>query len=91
MASVNDIEMRLAEMDIENEENEELEFEEEVEEEINRFELCLLGRSLTEKNINDRVMKRPVMGITIKDLKPVVFLFQFYHPEDMQWVINGGP
>lgn len=96
MASVNDIEMQLAEMDIENEENEEL--DEGIEDEVNRFELCMVGRFLTEKNINVKVMKtkmtdiwRPAMGITIKDLKPGLFLFQFYHLDDMQWVANGGP
>lgn len=85
-------------MDIENEENEELVFDIGAEEEINRFELCLVGRFLTEKNINPRVMKtkmadvwRPARGITIKELKPGLFLFQFYHVEDMNWVINGGP
>lgn len=76
MTTMNDIEMQMAEIDIDNEENEELVFEEQVEEEVNRFELCLAGRFLTEKNINSRVMKskmadvwRPAMGINIKDLK----------------------
>lgn len=31
------------------------------------------------------------MGISIKDIKPGLFLFQFYHAEDLQWVRNGGP
>lgn len=51
-----------------------------------------------EKNINIRAMKtkmadiwRPAMGITIRDLKPGLFLFQFYHDNDMKWVLNGGP
>lgn len=98
MANTDDIEMRLADMDIENEENEELVIDVGVEEEINRFELCLVGRFLTEKNINVRVMKskmadlwRPAKGITIKDIKPGLFLFQFYHVDDMLWVKNGGP
>lgn len=54
MAFVADIEMQMADMDIDNEENEELVFDEEVEEEVNRFDLCLVGRFLTEKNINIR-------------------------------------
>lgn len=90
--------MQLAELDIENEENEELAFEEGLEEEVNRFELCLVGRFLTEKNINVRAMKskladlwKPAMGISIKDLKPGLFLFQFYHKDDMSWVMNNGP
>lgn len=31
------------------------------------------------------------MGISIKDIKPGMFLFQFYHQHDMLWVKNGGP
>lgn len=31
------------------------------------------------------------MGITIKDIKPGLFLFQFFHADDMQWVRSGGP
>lgn len=69
-----------------------------MEEDTNRFDLCLVGRFLTEKGINTRVMKtkladiwRPAMGITIKDIKPGLFLFQFYHQDDFDWVRNGGP
>lgn len=98
MARVEDIDERLASMGIEDEENEELVFGDEVEEITNKFELCLVGRFLTEKSLNVRVMKskladvwRPVRGINIKDLKPGIFLFQFYHVDDMQWVLNGGP
>lgn len=65
---------------------------------VNRFDLCLVGRYLTEKNINVRVMKtkladlwRLAMGITIKDIKPGLFLLHFYHKEDFLWVRNGGP
>lgn len=97
MASVHDIEMHLADNNIDNEENEELILEEGIEEGVNIFELCLVGSFLTEKGINTRVMKtkmadmwHPAMGITIKDLKPGLFLFQFYHVDDMKWVLNGG-
>lgn len=33
---------------------------------------------------------RPAMGINIKDLKPGIFLFQFYHREDIHWVVKRG-
>ncbi|KAL8106742.1 hypothetical protein AgCh_023488 [Apium graveolens] len=96
--SMEDIEMNLAELDIANEENEELSLDEGVEEEINRFELCLVGRFLTEKSINARAMKskmadlwKPAMGINIKDLKPGLFLFQFYHKDGMILVNTNGP
>lgn len=97
MSIMDDTEMQLADLDIENEENEELVFDEGVEEEINRFEPCLVGRFLTEKIINIRAMKtkladlwKPAMGINFKDLKPGLFLFQFYHRDDMEWVLNNG-
>lgn len=54
MATMNDIEMQMEDMDIEDEENEELVFGDDIEEEKNRFDLCLVGRFLTEKNINVR-------------------------------------
>lgn len=90
--------MQMAEMDIANEENEEISFDEGVEEEVNRFELCIVGRFLTEKNINGRAMKtkladlwKPAMCINIKDLKPGLYLYQFYHRDDMNWVMMNGP
>ncbi|XP_074378502.1 uncharacterized protein LOC141720045 [Apium graveolens] len=93
-----DIEMQMEEMDITNEKNEELSLDEGVEEDINKFDLCLVGQFLTEKNINVRAMKtkladlwKPAMGINIEDLKPGLFLFQFYHREDMNWVVSSGP
>ncbi|XP_074355968.1 uncharacterized protein LOC141695634 [Apium graveolens] len=93
-----DIEMQMADLDIANEENEELIFDDGVEEEINRFELYTGGQFLTEKNVNICAMKtkmadlwKPAMGINIKDLKPGLFLFQFYHKDDMKWVSSNGP
>lgn len=98
MASVEDINAQMAKASIEEEENEEIFFEDDVVEDSNRFELCLVGRFLTEKSINTRAMKtkladiwRPGNGINIKDIKPDVFLFQFYHKNDLVWVLNGGP
>ncbi|XP_074356430.1 uncharacterized protein LOC141696143 [Apium graveolens] len=97
MDRVEDINERMAGMGIEDEENTELMFEEEAEDLSNKFELCLVGRFLTEKGLNVRAMKskmadiwRPARGLNIKDLKPGVFLFQFYHGDDMDWVLNGG-
>lgn len=90
--------MRLAEMDISSEENEELMLDVGGEEEVNMFELCLVGHFLTEKSINGQAMKtkladlwKPALGINIKDLTPGLFLFQFYHKDDMNWVKSNGP
>lgn len=88
----------MTDLDISNVENEELIFEEEYKEEGNMFELCVVGKILTEKNLNVRAMKskladlwRPAMGITIKALKPGIFLFQFYHKDDLKWMLSNGP
>lgn len=97
MASADEIGSHLANLDIEDEENEELIFEADVED-VKRYDLCLVRRFLSEKTINDRAMKskladvwKPAMGITIKELESSTYLFQFYHVEDLQWVMNGGP
>lgn len=83
MATVDDIDVQMAELDIDAEENDELCFDEEIEEVSNRFELCLVGRFLTEKNINIKAMRlkladvwKPAMGINIKELKNGLFLFR---------------
>lgn len=98
MARVEDINERMAEMDMEEEENAELIFDDEAEDVSNKFETCLVGRFLTDKSLNDRAMKskiadiwHPARGINIKDLKPGIYLFPFYHGDDMEWVLNGGP
>lgn len=47
-----------------------------LEEEDNKYELCVVGRFLSERNINGRAMKtkiagvwRPAIGINIKENK----------------------
>lgn len=36
-------------------------------------------------------IRRSAIWITIKDIKPGLFLFQFNHVDDLQWVQKGGP
>lgn len=98
MAWYQNINEQLADLTVEDEENEDLIFEGDIEEEVNKYDLCLVGRFLTEKNINNRAMKtkiadiwKPTMGINIKELESGIYLFQFYHKEDKAWVMNGGP
>lgn len=98
MSRYNDLNEQLAGLDIEEEENAVFSFEGNVEEEANKYDLCVVGRFLTERNVNVRAMKtkmadiwRPAMGINIKEIEQGVFLFQFYHKEDMNWVLRGGP
>lgn len=98
MARYHALEDQMAGLDIEKEENESFVFDEEIGEETNRYELCLAGRFLTEKTVNLRAMRtkmaevwKPTMGISIKELEQGIYLFQFFHKEDLQWVVKGGP
>lgn len=93
-----DLDQHMATLGIEEEENESFVFEGDIEEDVNQYELCLVGKLLTEKNVNIRAMKskiadvwKPAMGINIKELDQGTFLFQFYRNEDLQWVMKGGP
>lgn len=69
-----------------------------MEETTNQFELWLVGRFRTKKTINTRAIStkmadlwKPAMSINVKALKPGIFLFQFYHKDDMSWVMNNDP
>lgn len=63
MARYNNIGEQLADLSVEDEENENLVFEGDVEEEVNKYDPCLVGRFLTEKNINTRAMKSKIADI----------------------------
>lgn len=98
MAKYQNLHEQFADLNVDEEENEDFVFEDGVEEEVNKYALCLVGRFSTEKNINTRAMIskmadvwKPAMGVNIKEIDPGIFLFQFYHREDMLFVINGGP
>lgn len=97
MARYNDLDEHISNLNIEEEENKAIIFDNEVVEEGNKYELCVVVRFLTERSINVRAMKsklayvwRPARGITIKEINQGIFLFQFYHREDMNWVLKGG-
>lgn len=58
----------------------------------------LIGRFLTEKNVNFNAMQnvlasiwRPKEGMEIHDIGDMRYSFVFYHPMDVQKVIEGGP
>lgn len=98
MANGEDIDQRMANLGVEDEEKEVFVLDVDIDENMNRYELCLVGRLFTEKNVNTRVRKskiadvwRPAMGLNIKELEHGLFLFQFYKKEDMRWVVKGGP
>lgn len=54
----------MAGINIEEEENEDFVFEGDVAEEVNKYELCLLDRFLTKKNINMKAMKTKMAVIS---------------------------
>lgn len=58
----------------------------------------LIGRFLTERNINFKAMQnvlstvwRPKEGVEIYDIGEMRYSFVFYHPMDVQKVVDGGP
>lgn len=57
MAQYREMDEQMASLGIEEEKNENFTFEGDVKEEVNRYELCLVGRFLTEKSINLQTMK----------------------------------
>lgn len=93
-----DLSVHMSALDVEEKENVAFVIEGDIDEECNKYDLCVVGRFLTEKSLNVRAMKskiadvwRPARGISIKELEAGLFLFQFYHKEDLKWVMNGGP
>ncbi|KAL8105033.1 hypothetical protein AgCh_028992 [Apium graveolens] len=85
MANSENLEALMSYLDISNEEEEELILEIDVEEAINRFELCLVGRFLTEKTINIRAMStkmadlwKPSMGAWENPVKVPLYELEFW-------------
>lgn len=60
MAHEEGIEERIAGLEIDEEENEAFVLEGDIDENVNRYELCLVGRILTKKNVITRVMKSKI-------------------------------
>lgn len=61
-------------------------------------DLCLVGRLLSDRNINFNAMKnrladlwRPVKGVLIREIGDQKFIFQFFHAMDMRRILEGGP
>lgn len=58
----------------------------------------LIGRFLMKKNLNFNAMQtvlssiwRPKEGMEIHDIGEMRYSFIFYHPLDVQKVVEGGP
>lgn len=63
MTHYKEIEEHMVVSDIEGEENEKLVFYGDIDVEVNKYELCLVGRFLTEKNINNRAMMSKLVDV----------------------------
>lgn len=57
---------------------------------VTNFDLCLVGRFVTNKAIRTHIMKERlsaiwtlVKGVTIQEVETGLFLFQFYHKLDL--------
>lgn len=73
----------MAELNIDSIKNDNFEFADVVEV-INKFELCLVGRFIIEKNLNVRAIKarladirKPTIRISIKEIEDEIFFFSF--------------
>lgn len=69
-----------------------------VEEQEKKESFLLVGRFLTEKNINFQAMQnvlaslwRPKKGMEVHDIGGYRYSFVFYHILDLKKVIEGGP
>lgn len=67
MARYQDLDVQMAYLDIDSEENGSFEFADEVIKITNKFDLCLVGRFLMEKNLNVRAMKAKLADIWKSD------------------------
>lgn len=63
MANASELANQIVGFSIDDEENEELIFDDEAVEDSSKFDLCLVGCFLTEKNINTRAMKTKLADI----------------------------
>lgn len=62
-ACYQDLNDQMKGLDIDDEENTEFVFDDVVEEATNKYDMCLMGRFLTEKYINVRAMKSKLADI----------------------------
>ena len=67
-------------------------------EQLEKYELCLVGRFCTDRGINYNSMQNRMAdlwrlwkGITIKDIGDSLFLFLFYHIVDLRRILEGRP
>lgn len=88
----------MANLDITNEENEELIFDEEIEDNVDRFEICLVGGrrilygekfKCSSDEVKISIHMEAIDGNKHRDTN-TLYLFRFYHKDDMTWMLNNG-
>lgn len=69
-----------------------------VETEPEALRYCLVGRLVTDKPIKFPFFKdtmaaawRPGRGVSIREIQPKLYLFQFFHEFDMRRILEDGP
>ncbi|KAG8472056.1 hypothetical protein CXB51_036863 [Gossypium anomalum] len=98
MADINVVGADLANLHIMDEEGDPLVMEgDEFSAELN-YELCLVGRVLTESIVNFPALKNtmadlwhPLKGVTITEMEDKRILFRFYSEVDLKRVLDGMP
>ncbi|XP_075511118.1 uncharacterized protein LOC142546988 [Primulina tabacum] len=93
------MESLFANLSLSTEEEEELVFESsDIQTPDQNSEFCLVGRFLTDRLINFNIMRnrlaeiwRPVRGMAVKEIRPNIYLFQFFHSMDLSRIMDGGP
>lgn len=93
------VDMRMGGLSLEDDQDEGLCLWVDGEEEMpNNFQLCLVGRLLTDRPIRTMIMKermmsvwRSVKGVVIKEVSPGLFLFHFFQKRDLDSVVKVAP
>ncbi|MBA0755253.1 hypothetical protein Gogos_005642 [Gossypium gossypioides] len=93
-----DDEKWIAELQIEDNEEEASNVHEDGDLDNHKYEFCLVGYFLIASVINFQAMRNtmaniwhPLRGVVISDLGEKRFLFRFYHELDIRRVENGAP
>ena len=63
-----------------------------------KYDLCLVGRFLTDRSVNPNVMKhrladlwKPRKGVSIQSITQDCLLIRFFHQVDLERVLEGAP
>ncbi|KAJ8433402.1 hypothetical protein Cgig2_029589 [Carnegiea gigantea] len=94
-----DLDLEWSKFKLTTEEEEVVDFEEEIrDEKKEEIDLSLVEKFFMQNNINTKVMKtvmgnarRPVKGLVARELNKNLSVFQFFSPKDRDMVVEEGP